>query len=510
VRRPLTARALRCAPGWPDGGAPAPGRRAPARRRLAHWLPLGAAVVAAGALAAPAAAGTFAVSQCQSAFGEGPAAVQADLWSVTGAGTLSTCGAPVGGALSFFAPDHRLAIYGSARAVFALPPSMPHAALRAAWLDWRSLPSVGPAFASVYAGGAVLAAGPSGGVGSPPGAAQPFVVPAGSRSLELATWCAPVNGAAWCDWSGPLLELRALTADVEDDVAPAGSASGALFGPGAHSGSEPIVLSAGDADGGVRAISLTLGGVPIASVSDACRYDRLPPCPQRLRRQVVVDTARMPDGPQQAQLAVTDAAGNRFAADLGVVLVRNQPGDPSVPPPAAFPVNPLAGRGHYPNGRPASARARVRAWLEWEGRRRRAVTVAPGVRVRIRGRVINPRGRGIAGAALALVEDYGDRRRAATGVRTRPDGRFTAFTLLGPSRTLRYAYYAYGDSRRPRLGPLLRLRVLRPSPGRQSAAAARRRRGGGGSPSPGRRRTWSTSPRTRRPRCRSGRGCPWA
>jgi hypothetical protein len=81
--------------------------------------------------------------------------------------------------------------------------------------------------------------------------------------------------------------------------------------------------------------------------------------------------------------------------------------------------------------------------------------------VRIRGRVTDPHGRGIAGAALALVETYGGRARAATGVRTRPDGRFTAFTRLGPSRTLRYAYYAYGDSRTARLGPLLRLRVRR-------------------------------------------------
>jgi hypothetical protein len=178
----------------------------------------------------------------------------------------------------------------------------------------------------------------------------------------------------------------------------------------------------------------------------------------------VVDTARVSDGAQRAQVIVTDAAGNQLAADLGTVLVRNHPASPDEPPaptPPVFPPNPLAGRGHAPNGHPASVRARVRTWLEWRGRRRHSITIAPGVRVRVRGRVTDPRGHGIAGAALALIETYGDRHRAATGVRTRPDGRFTAFTRRGPSRTLQYAYYAYGDSQRPRLGPLLRLRVRR-------------------------------------------------
>jgi hypothetical protein len=104
----------------------------------------------------------------------------------------------------------------------------------------------------------------------------------------------------------------------------------------------------------------------------------------------------------------------------------------------------------------------VRAWFEWRGRRRLSVTVPPGVRVRIRGRVTDPYGHGIAGAALGLRETMQGWRRAATGVRTRPDGRFTAFTYVGPSRTLRFVYYPYSDSPRPRRGPLLRLRVRRP------------------------------------------------
>ena len=43
-----------------------------------------------------------------------------------------------------------------------------------------------------------------------------------------------------------------------------------------------------------------------------------------------------------------------------------------------------------------------------------------------------------------------------TGVRTRPNGRFTAFSRIGPSQELRFVYYAYGDSLRGRSSPALR------------------------------------------------------
>jgi hypothetical protein len=144
-------------------------------------------------------------------------------------------------------------------------------------------------------------------------------------------------------------------------------------------------------------------------------------------------------------------------------------GPPAAPPtvpvataPRTFPPNPLAGRGHVPNGTNASEHARVTAWLELGGRRLRAATVPPGVRVRIRGRVIGLGGRPVAGAAVAAVARLsGDVWRPITGVRTRPNGRFTAFTRIGPSRRLRFVYYAFGDSVRGRRGPELRLRVRR-------------------------------------------------
>ena len=190
------------------------------------------------------------------------------------------------------------------------------------------------------------------------------------------------------------------------------------------------------------------------------------------------------------RLVVTDAAGNARTVDAGVVTVANRPrrtrrtrrrpGRPATaasarrrrparqrPRRALFPPNPLAGRGHVPNGTHASARARVSAWLELPRRggvaRRRAVTVGPGVRVRIRGRVRDRRGRPIGGATLAAYSrEPGDVRRPITGVRTRPNGRFTAFTRIGGSRTVRFVYYPYGDSTRGLRSPALRVTVRRP------------------------------------------------
>ena len=48
---------------------------------------------------------------------------------------------------------------------------------------------------------------------------------------------------------------------------------------------------------------------------------------------------------------------------------------------------------------------------------------------------------------------------AVTGVRTRPNGRFTAFSRIGPSQELRFVYYAYGDSARGLPEPALRVTV---------------------------------------------------
>jgi hypothetical protein len=468
-------------------------RRSPAalvpcrRSRLIAGALVAAAVLLALAFAAPARAGTFRVSQCGAADGgaAGPRGHQAGLWTVAGGWLTVECGMP-GGRLRVDTNYHRLSHTEAVTARFELPATMPGTALRTAWLDWTSLPqapSDNPAFLFVQSGGALVREARTGD-GTPPGAAGRFELPRGARDLRFHTWCSWANGPGWCVWPGALFELRAMTLELEEGGEPAASVAGPLLAPREHAGVEPLEVVASDGDSGVRRVEVALGGTPAGAIEPplGCRDDRLPPCPQTLRGTVDVDTRVVADGTHRLRVTVTDAAGNARTLDPGTVSVRNRrdgppiatepagapsPAAPSTAPPApsparAFPPNPLAGRGHVRNGSHASERARIRAWLEpGGGERTRRVTVPPGVRVRIRGSLTDPRGRPIGRATLAAVRrEPGGEWKPVTGVRTRPNGRFTAFTRIGPSQELRFVYYAYGDSTTGRSSPALRVSVM--------------------------------------------------
>jgi hypothetical protein len=443
---------------------------------------------------APARAGSFRVSQCATADAGAlsPRGYQASLWSVSNGWPAVSCGS-AGGAIRIGTPNWRLRHNDDTTTRFALPGSMPATTLRAAWLDWsfpHQATSVNPAYLVLTSAGARqfhAAAGTS-------GAGERRTLPDGARGAEFVVWCSPVNGPGWCNWPAHLLELRGLTFELEEDGEPGGGMSGPLLAAGERSGVEPVEVSAFDGDSGVRRVTVLLGGMPVGTVEPAegCRDDRLPPCPRALREIVDVDTRAVADGPQRLRLVVLDAAGNQRVIDSPhPVLIRNQPridvppagdgapggtgagvnagGPPgrapmAAEPPRPFPPNPLAGRGGVANGRNASERARVSAWLEPPGRtlrRRRSVTVPPGVRVRIRGRVTDERGRPIGRATLAAVRRAlpNSPWRVVTGVRTRPNGRFTAFSRIGPSQELRFVYYARGDSTRGRRSATLRVNV---------------------------------------------------
>jgi hypothetical protein len=441
---------------------------------------LAAAVALLLAGAAPAHAGTFRLSQCNAVDqgGLAPRSIQERLWWVSGGWTVSTCGA-AGGRLRFDAENHRLAHDGQVIAHLMVPDSMPGTSMRTLWLDWHSLPqaeSTSPAYFMLKVPGAQLATHATGD-GTTPGVPDRRSLPTGTRRLYFETWCSPVYGPGWCNWPSQLLELRGLTVELEEAGEPAVAASGPLTEAGPHAGTEPLWVEASDADSGVRHVAVALGGVPAgaADLAEACRDDRLPPCPQAAGRLVDVDTTRVPDGVQRLRLTATDAAGNQRIVEAGTVLVRNRPepepgapgpagAGPPPPGPSPFPPNPLAGRGHAPNGTGAREGASVSAWLEpRRGARRHALAVRHGRRVRVRGRLRDPSGRPIGAASLVTIErEPGGRWRVVTGVRTRPDGRFTAFTRIGASRTLRFVYYAFGDSPRGVHSRALRLAVRAP------------------------------------------------
>ena len=445
------------------------------------------AVLVAGALAAPARAGTFRVSQCRPvAASPSPAqAYQAELWSAR-AGWLESCGGP-SGMVRIWTPNYRLAENKAVNAYLTLPSRMPGTALRAAWLNWRftrQSASTNPAYFHLRSAGALLMTARPG-----EGAGATFLdLPTGARSMGFEIWCSPVNGPGWCNWPGPLFDIGGVTLELEEYGAPGATVSGELLRDGARSGVVPLEIAASDRDSGVREVAVSLAGTRVGTLGPAggCVGDRLPPCPQSLSGTIDVDTRAVPDGARRLRLVVTDAAGNARTIDAATVTVRNQPpaatppGRPPPPggtappiPPAVdvvrplFPANPLAGQGHVANGSHATERARVRTWLELPRRgrtplRRRSVTVAPGVRVRIRGRLTNRRGQPIGRATLAAIRrEPGGIWKPVTGVRTRPNGRFTAFTRIGPSQEIRFVYYAYGDSTTGRRSPHLHVTVRR-------------------------------------------------
>ena len=461
-----------------------------------------AAIAAAGA-AAPAEAGTFRFSQCNAVAGGGLSArtYQAGLWRVDNGWPAIDCGAG-GGAIRIGTGHWRLPESGTTMASLTLPGALPRTTARAAWLDWRfnpQAPSTNPAFLIVSASGARIFEARDGD-GTAPGGATFHRLPTGSRGVEFTVYCSTANGPGWCNWGQYLLDIRGVTLELEEDGAPSAAARGALVTDGQAAGVVPLELEAADGDSGVRRVSATLGGVAVGTLEPAepCTDDRLPPCPQSLRGTLDVDTRLVPDGDRRLRLVVTDAAGNARTYDAATVRIANRPlvDTPPGPPPdggpgsgagagsapdgppaggaappngvRAFPPNPLAGRGHVANGRNATERARLAAWLEpGRGRtgaplRRRAATVPYGERVRVRGRLTDARGRGIARASLTAVRRVPGRPwRVVTGVRTRSDGRFTAFTRIGPSQDLRFVYYAYGDSPRGRESPALRVRIAR-------------------------------------------------
>jgi hypothetical protein len=258
----------------------------------------------------PARAGTFRVSQCRSvAGGVAASAFQADLWSVR-SGSLESCGGPAR-MVRVWTPNFRLAENRSVTAYLSLPARMPGTALRAAWLDWRfnsQSPSTNPAYLSVRsAGSLVMVAVPGQGAAS-----TRLALPTGARSMSFDVWCSPLNGPGWCNWPGPLFDLRGVTLEAEEHSVPSAAASGELTRRGDHAGVEPLGITASDADSGVREVAVTLAGTRVGMLrpADGCAADRLPPCPQAISGAIDVDTRAVADGVRRLRLIVTDAAGN--------------------------------------------------------------------------------------------------------------------------------------------------------------------------------------------------------
>jgi hypothetical protein len=307
----------------------------------------------------------------------------------------------------------------------------------------------------------------------------------GATSLTAILVC---GGPHPCWAAGTaMLAVRSSRVVLHDAFAPVASGvQGDLADPGVLTGTAGLSFSATDRGAGLyRAFALVDGRrQPPVAIGDGRCHDLLAggsdyqfafrrPCPLTGSAVVALDTTAVPEGRHAIAVAVEDAAGNVttvYGPTTRTIANAPTPMPKPGPAPTAGPPQP-------------AARFAVTAWLERHGRRTTSATVGYGERVRIRGRVTVGDGGLVAagahpaaGAALELAERVqrpGARWRGLTGVRTRGDGRFTAFTRVGPSRRLRIV--GPGGA----AAPLLRLRVRAPITARVTGAVVRGRLRGG-------------------------------
>jgi hypothetical protein len=141
--------------------------------------------------------------------------------------------------------------------------------------------------------------------------------------------------------------------------------------------------------------------------------------------------------------------------------------------------NPLADQaGHVPNGTNAAAGARVKIAFaaRQNGRARQSQTVRSTRNRRwvVQGSVVNPAGRPIGGAVLVSAwQTPGGKWVAHTGVRTRADGRFTYILPKGPSREVRFVYFAFSDATAYNASNVIEEKVTAPVTLRVAPRAAR-------------------------------------
>jgi hypothetical protein len=297
----------------------------------------------------------------------------------------------------------------------------------------------------------------------------------GQTALVVALEC---GGGLPCTAPGGEVAITATRVTLRDANAPSIAAvTGGPAQSGPLRGRETLAYAARDEGGGLWRAELlvdgaVMGGGAVDGDDGRCAppFRHVVPCRGAASQTLELDTTRVADGRHTLELRVLDAAGNEATWRRTVTVANATPAGsaPTADPPAPR------------TGDPAAA-ARITAWLE-RGRRRATTATAPyGERVRIRGRITDPDGRPLTGTALEMTERLIDatgrplrndlvargarhndlvardnnlvaRGRtwpAVTGVRVRPDGRFTTFTRVGPSR--RIGIVGPGGSRAPRL-----------------------------------------------------------
>jgi 5-hydroxyisourate hydrolase-like protein (transthyretin family) len=227
---------------------------------------------------------------------------------------------------------------------------------------------------------------------------------------------------------------------VQDFHAPGLSAGGELLGGGVVSGVQPLQVTATDAGGGARSISIYVNGVGSQGL-DFCPpraagyYDRVKPCPDSSgARLFSLDTekdAGWVNGPNDLVICSTDVAGNSSAPCLRrTVYVDNS--------------CPASGAQQATN---------LESGADIGGRLRSHSSVRSTDSPVIRGRLTTTSGNPVGGATVCVYETVAledASRQLLTTATTQANGRFATRLEPGASRKLdlvyRYNTKILGDS----------------------------------------------------------------
>jgi hypothetical protein len=259
---------------------------------------------------------------------------------------------------------------------------------------------------------------------------------------------------------------------VQTHNAPVGIAAPALSGQASVGGQ--LAADAGQWDGAptdydhrwLQCDADGNGCTPIAGATGAAYVLADADTYHRMRVEVTAENSSGAATARSAPSAiVTDAAG-RTSASAGQGPGGNgSSGGGAVPGGIQGIVNPLAQlSGHVANGANATTHARITvSFQRGDGSTARRIRVGSGRRVTIVGRLTDAAGAGIAGARVgAAWRIVGRGWVARPGVRTGPDGRFVYVLPPGPSRDVRFTYFAFSDSRAVELSNVVRADALAP------------------------------------------------
>ena len=426
-------------------------------------------LVAGGALASSARAGTWTLVSCTQPDGR-PAPTEGWSTSATGAvgpdsGDTNTCeqGGSLGAVTSSEAPQYP---YEGPEWVFTAPAgstiaggsvtatlTSPHGQA------WLGTPNADYDSADVLANCQYNLA--CGGDGTLSGT-FPITHPGGTNLYAIAVCVGPYEGATSCPASGGLdAGIYVSSADIElsNGATPAASGLGGTLLNATASGTQELTFDASDPGGpGVYLITAQIDGktvysgtpnnnegkcVPVGSSGGTLMFDYSQPCRTSESVDLPINTTELADGQHTLKVTIEDAAGNTSVVYDGTITTK-QPSNGSLgalpgPGTGGASLDVVAGVGAA-NGTGASEAAQIRLGLP-----RRITRSFAHRALRLPGRLLNAQGQPIGGAALDVIEQAAGsgRTQVVAHAGTSNDGSFIASVPAGPSRTIAVAYRAF-------------------------------------------------------------------